>query len=184
MSMIVFRPDDTHDLHQAPPARMDMPNVDRIKGYRYPSPGSQPTAVMPPDANEDLKYDIKYFTRNTRRAGHLDEKSQSTRFSETLALGSELATVDEDQDIGSPGTHYTAGAVKTYDPTALRSAMTATHGETYKAIQSKMPTHNVKFEWAARLAEMNALTIDKGLPPTPGFNFQGISVQEAKVAQW
>jgi hypothetical protein len=35
---------------------------------------------------------------------------------------------------GSPGTHYTADTVKLYDPTGLRSAMTATHAEMYKSI--------------------------------------------------
>lgn len=181
--MVEFRPDDTHDLHQAPPAKMSMPNIERIKGYRYPSPGSQPTAVMPDE--QDMKYDIKYFSRNTRRGGHLDEKSRSNRYFETMSTGAtELATVDDDMDIGSPGTHYTANTVKAYDPTALRSAMTATHAETHKAIQSKMPTHNVKFLWEERIAEINALTTDKGLPPVPGYNFEGVSVEEAKVAQW
>ena len=34
-----FRPDDTHNMHQIPPANVTMPGVERIKGYRYPAPG-------------------------------------------------------------------------------------------------------------------------------------------------
>jgi len=37
--MFLFRPNDTHDFHQVPPANVKMPGVDRIQGYRYPAPG-------------------------------------------------------------------------------------------------------------------------------------------------
>lgn len=102
--MFFFRPNDTHDLHQTPPANMTMPGVERIKGYRFPAPGwvfqqqqnknknaffkkdilslflfhaycrSQPHKTIPTLYNEDDKYDIKYYSRDTRRKGDLDEK--------------------------------------------------------------------------------------------------------------
>ena len=37
-----------------------------FQGYRYPAPGSQPTARVPTEEEEDQKYDIKYFTVSVR----------------------------------------------------------------------------------------------------------------------
>lgn len=91
--------------------------------------------------------------------------------------------IDEEAPIGSPGTHYTAPVVKAYDPTGLRSAMTATHEETYKSIQSHMPQHNVKLDWEARTDEILAKTVGRGLPPVPGLNDSGVP-DEAKKAAW
>ena len=36
----VFRPDDINDLYPFPRNRISYPGVERIKGYRYPAPGS------------------------------------------------------------------------------------------------------------------------------------------------
>jgi hypothetical protein len=38
-NLFFYRPNDTHDLHQIPPANTKMPGVERIMGYRYPAPG-------------------------------------------------------------------------------------------------------------------------------------------------
>jgi hypothetical protein len=38
------------------------------------APRSQPAANIPTTDNEDIKYDIKYFSRNTRSMGHIDEE--------------------------------------------------------------------------------------------------------------
>lgn len=53
--------------------------------------------------------------------------------SDVTVNGKEIAPPDEDAPIGSPGTHYTASTVKQYDPSGLRSAMTATHGARVRA---------------------------------------------------
>ena len=116
-----FRPEDTHGLHQVPPANMKSEAVSRIKGYRYPAPGSQVTAQIPTLENEDTKYDIKYFSRNTRRAGHLDSEGKSNRFNEKFLGKGEVALIDDDAPIGSPGNHYTADTVAEYDLSKLRS---------------------------------------------------------------
>ena len=179
-----FRPEDTHGLHQVPPANMKSEAVSRIKGYRYPAPGSQVTAQIPTLENEDTKYDIKYFSRNTRRAGHLDSEGKSNRFNEKFLGKGEVALIDDDAPIGSPGNHYTADTVAEYDPSKLRSAMTATHEETYKAIQSHMPTHLVKYDWEEDYEGLVASYESKGLPPTPGRANENFVVEAAKTAAW
>ena len=137
-----------------------------LQGYRYPAPGSQASARVPDTEDEDRRYDIKYFTRNVRRQGHLDEKGRSTRFADRqIAQANALVVTDGDEPpIGSPGTHYTLPAVQAYDPTGLRSAMTANHEETYKAVQAHRANHNVVPAWKDRTEEIAALTTGKGLP--------------------
>ncbi|KAL0036150.1 hypothetical protein WJX79_006007 [Trebouxia sp. C0005] len=39
--------------------------------YRVHAPGSQPVRPMIPQAREELVYDIKYYSRDTRREGML-----------------------------------------------------------------------------------------------------------------
>ena len=137
-----------------------------LQGYRFPAPGSQASARIPDTEDEDRRYDIKYFTRNVRRQGHLDEKGRSTRFADRqIAQANALVVTDGDEPpIGSPGTHYTLPAVQAYDPTGLRSAMTANHEETYKAVQAHLADHNVYPAWRDRTEEIAALTTGKGLP--------------------
>eukprot|EP00613_Pedinella_sp_CCMP2098_P003377 CAMPEP_0171634954 /NCGR_PEP_ID=MMETSP0990-20121206/26315_1 /TAXON_ID=483369 /ORGANISM="non described non described, Strain CCMP2098" /LENGTH=192 /DNA_ID=CAMNT_0012206379 /DNA_START=145 /DNA_END=723 /DNA_ORIENTATION=+ len=179
--MFSFRPNDTHGMHQIPPAKFKMPGVERIQGYRYPAPGSQPLADIPTSENDDIKYDIKYFSRNTRREGHLDADGNSNRYEDMWADGDSkgLALVDDpDAPRGSPGNHYTEATVKAYDPTGLRSAMTATHAEMYKSIQAHLPTHNVRMAWEGN--EVFGAVADKleakGLPPIPGYNVNDVTV--------
>jgi hypothetical protein len=182
-----FRPEDTHGLHQVPPAKYSQPKVDRIRGYRYPAPGSQTTAKVPTLTNEDTKYDIKYFSRNTRRAGHIDADGKSNRFNEKFLSNSrsEIALIDDDAPIGSPGNHYTADTVAEYDPSKLRSAMTATHEETFKAIQEVMPDHLVTYDFEGDYEGLVASYESKGLPPTPGpASEQDFIVSAAKTAAW
>lgn len=105
---------------------------------------SQKTADVPTLASEDRQYDIKYFSRNTRREGHIGIDGKSTRYEDEWATAeasaAALALVDPEAPLGSPGNHYTASTVKLYDPTGLRSAMTATHAEMYKSIAVRVPT--------------------------------------------
>ena len=104
-----------------------------------------------------------------------------------MSDGSELALTDPDAPKGSPGDHYTAATVKAYDPSGLRSAMTATHAEMYKSIQAHMPNHNVRNAWTtasgekmdkvkAAVAEM----AEAGLPVVPGYNIAGVT-QDAPI---
>ena len=62
-AMLVFRPEDPTNLWQMPPRFETGSTVERIKGYRYPAPGSQHASVPVRDS-EDTVYDIKNFTRH------------------------------------------------------------------------------------------------------------------------
>lgn len=173
---IFFRPNDTHDLHQAPPANVKMPGVDRIQGYRTPAPGTASKGVSVPELeNEDMKYDIKYFSRNTRTYATTDAHGNSTVVEGSGHVENNVAVIEHEvKQRGSSGVHGTEGAVKAYDPTGLRSAMTASHEETYKSVMKHMPTHLVKWAWNDHVDEVIDVMEKNGLPPIPGLNMTHI----------
>jgi hypothetical protein len=190
-------------------------------------------ANVPMLEDEDSKYDTKYYTRDTRRFGHLDEDvrrvprvfallrgmqcplvspcgtgaslANARLLSRAVLVGApflrqplasssficaqgnsmriedvwgdkskELSLLDTSVGRGSPGTHYTAATVKAYDPSGLRSAMTATHAEAYKARLAHMPTHNVWYAWEKKAGVLEKLCAENAdhpfLPPVPGMN--------------
>ena len=65
-SFLLYRPNDPFNLWQQPPQRVTPGNVERIKGYRYPAPGSRPGAAVPTRFSEDEVYDIKHYARDPR----------------------------------------------------------------------------------------------------------------------
>mmetsp|Transcript_22110 Transcript_22110/g.46193 ORF Transcript_22110/g.46193 Transcript_22110/m.46193 type:complete len:289 (+) Transcript_22110:144-1010(+) len=71
---LVFRPGDKHSGAGVPTsARTTMPGVERIKGYRYPAPGSRPPVSVPtvdsgPEGSDDSDpYNTGYYWRDTKR---------------------------------------------------------------------------------------------------------------------
>ena len=64
---ILFAPDDPNNLHQTVPQRhIEGLNVERIKGYRYPAPGSRTGARVPVRDSSDMLYDTNYAPRDPR----------------------------------------------------------------------------------------------------------------------
>lgn len=59
-------------------------------------------------------------------------------------------------------------AVLAYDPTGLRSAMSATNQELEKALDRAMPNHNVRYAWQAEEEQIVKDCEAKGLPVPPG----------------
>jgi len=53
-------------LMQQVPQREKISSVERIKGYRYPAPGSITGARVPNREREDDIYDTKHFSRDPR----------------------------------------------------------------------------------------------------------------------
>jgi len=63
-----FRPDETHGLEGQPQSsHFTMEGVERIKGYRYPAPGSRPEANVPLSDEGVDPFDINYLGKDTRR---------------------------------------------------------------------------------------------------------------------
>ena len=64
---MLFRAEDPNNLHQILPPRVANTSVERIKGNRYPSPGSRGFDVkVPTRHSEDEIYNTNYFPRDHR----------------------------------------------------------------------------------------------------------------------
>jgi hypothetical protein len=62
----LFRPEDPNGLHQVLPPTFAPSSVERIKGNRYPSPGSRLGASVPTRDNEDEIYNTSQLLRDAR----------------------------------------------------------------------------------------------------------------------
>eukprot|EP00640_Fibrocapsa_japonica_P007004 CAMPEP_0113935714 /NCGR_PEP_ID=MMETSP1339-20121228/2814_1 /TAXON_ID=94617 /ORGANISM="Fibrocapsa japonica" /LENGTH=162 /DNA_ID=CAMNT_0000937957 /DNA_START=219 /DNA_END=707 /DNA_ORIENTATION=+ /assembly_acc=CAM_ASM_000762 len=138
--------------------------VERIQGYRYPAPGARRGAVVPHVENEDDLFDIGYYKRDTRRM-------PQDRI--TIIPGKDAPKViyhgaanTKELPAGSPGRPNPA--VERYDPSGLRSSMTATHAALAESLEKYKPNHLVKEEWADKEQEIVEWYTSRGLPPVPG----------------
>lgn len=64
---LVFRAEDPLNFSQMPPQMKQGANVERvnrIKGFRYPAPGSRTGAKIPRRRDEDELYDTNHFKRD------------------------------------------------------------------------------------------------------------------------
>ena len=62
--LLVYRPNDPLDLRQVTPQFQTNNKVERIKGFRYPSPGSVHEASVVVRDSTDGIYDTKNYPRN------------------------------------------------------------------------------------------------------------------------
>ena len=100
--------------------------------YRYPAPGSQPQAFVPGQENDDLLYDTKYYTRDSRRHPEPAFVISGPKTPKHFLANSEPLPL-----LGSPGNNN--DDVLKYDPTGLRSAMSATNAQHREAILKVRP---------------------------------------------
>jgi hypothetical protein len=111
----------------------------------YPSARrSQPQPNIPSGPLERV-YDIKYFSRDVRRAPDVHSSPIEASFiPESKARLLPPSTLEK-PFVGSPGAPNPA--VARYDPSGLRSAMTATTPVTERAIEQHRGTHYPTPEW-------------------------------------
>jgi hypothetical protein len=65
-SALVYAPEDPNNLHQVMPPNKAVTSVARIKGNRWPSPGSVTGARVPLFDSTDRLYNSNYVTRDPR----------------------------------------------------------------------------------------------------------------------
>ncbi len=61
---MIFRPEDPNDLIQVLPQMDVRSSVTRIKGFRYPAPGSRSDARVPIRESEDHVFSTNYYIRD------------------------------------------------------------------------------------------------------------------------
>ncbi|CAM9805479.1 unnamed protein product [Chrysoparadoxa australica] len=185
--IISFR-DDKWGLNQTPPARFDgdgLHGVDRIKGYRYPAPSNQQPPNYPADHGDksvDI-YDTNYYSRDVSRPPTTVYTAQ--RYAE--ALEANLAELPDPEGVRASSSQGNKNpAVLRYDPSGLRSAMSATWTEMDKALEKAQDNHNVHYAWEDKASAVEIIEDckTKGLPPVPGVPYKWNEPALRRQAQW
>ena len=136
--------------------------VPRIKGFRYPAPGSQPLPAIPVRENEDGVYNTQHYSRDPSNLPLTDTTTFNSSAKSPVTLAPKV------KHIGSPGT-FKNPAVATYDPTGLRATMSATWGALEKAaITNAAPNHLPAPSWLKDVEEISAECDRKGIPQALG----------------
>lgn len=139
--------------------------VDGVLGYRNPAPldaAIDNKVNVPTNLEESRVYDIKYYSRDTRRSQVHNVPVVMMHPSIQISEGDEKPAL-----LGSPGT-FANPAVATYDETGLRSAMSATHEAMNSSIEKYLPTQLPVPSWTNEAEAIIADYEKKGLPPVPG----------------
>ncbi len=182
-TLFSFAPHDKNKLWQILPQMMPgkTSGVDRIKGFRYPSPGSQENketegttrSRVPVRDNSDELYDVQYYTKNPLNFKSEEVTGYNTSSKEMLAIDTNVAVCKDDgsKPDGNP-------AVLAYDPTGLRSARSASWSEFDNVIEARRKLHaehQPTYAWGGveELEEINKAQEEKGLPPVSGKKWIG-----------
>jgi len=205
-----FRPDDPHGLVGVPEhARTTVAGVDRVKGFRYPAPGSRPAVEIPSRHMEDDPYDITYYGKDTRRNAKshvlhivgsdvtaeevkmlpntvkIMEIEEGTDADGSKLVKREIVLSPVDEEIGSPGNkgNFATGP-SDYDPSGLRSTMQTNWAAMNAELEKHMPTQQVRYEWEEDQEAMLAKWESEGLPVMPGRVMDWDIPEKRNVASW
>lgn len=160
----LFRPDDPADLLQVLPARHKQPGVERIKGFRYPSPGSQPQAKVPIRTEDEL-YNTSIYHKDPR---NLPDETQilinSAKRPTIIAPGSK-------PKVGSPGLNFAMQGDSEIDPLRFTTKTTFAARDASLLVHAK-PNHNVRYAWENEMPSFLAECEKKGLPAPVGKKYK------------
>jgi hypothetical protein len=192
-----FDPEDLYDLQQAPKMTQkvqiskDDPTITHM--YRWPSPGSQAPPHIPTLEDDEDPYDSGYYKRDTRRR-FKNVEDQNIARERILLLGgnpddpemqAELSRI-EAGPLSSPGNQgrFATGPTD-FDPSGLRSTMSATWSEYEKSLDKNMPDHLPTPVWYGKEAEISAWYKERDLPVPVGGVYEDLFVErERRVAIW
>ncbi|KAG5178159.1 hypothetical protein JKP88DRAFT_264748 [Tribonema minus] len=185
IGVLSFRP-KVLEMLQVPPANMRIPGVPRILGYRYPAPASR-EAPNVPDMPADRHYDITRYPRDNRNIKPDNVVFMPPRVKAYLETGSDvthplLGAGEPQPKKGSPGNKNPA--VLRYDPTGLRSTMSATWAETDKSLELHRPHHLPRAEWVEDYDKMLKKAEENGLPPPIGRPLRMRYQRIIRTAHW
>lgn len=205
MPFLLWKPDDEFDLYQVPEAatkiKVSRDDPTKTAQYRYPSPGSQAPVKQPTlDDLDDDPYNIAYYPKDTRRRYTSDPANENAD-NEAIKLellkkndGTEedprLIKAIEQLEEGpgsSPGNKGMFATGKSdFDPTGLRSSMSANWKAYNESLDERMPDHLPTPEWASRWQEEAAWYEERGLHiPLGASGGEALKMdREHRIAKW
>jgi len=180
-SLFEFAPHDPNKMWQILPQKMSkVAGVDRIEGFRYPSPGSRvPHTRVPVRETEDEVYNIQHYTRDPRNYPSTEitgfNSSKGAVFVDPNVAVSKVVGAKPD---GNP-------AVRSYDPTGLRSARSASWESFDKVIaEAASKTHVPTPVYETELDKFNAEKEEMGVPPTFGRRYKAKFTKNYNEVRW
>mmetsp|Transcript_21133 Transcript_21133/g.84242 ORF Transcript_21133/g.84242 Transcript_21133/m.84242 type:complete len:207 (-) Transcript_21133:448-1068(-) len=186
INKLQFRPGNPKLMEPSPAARETDEAVPRIQGYRYPAPGSRPPPRIPRVESPDDVFDIKYYSRDTvrqpRKRYVLANKAYLSEEQKKKAVAID-AEPPKQLNWGSTG-KFGNPAVKEYDPTGLRSSMTATYEALEASLEKHQPDHLPTPVWWDEYDEICAKHEAQGRPIPLGRPTQWIKPAGLKKASW
>jgi len=157
------------------PRGTELPKKGQIapKGFRSPSPGALQEVNIPKheyeidedgNVNHDPLYNNQYYVRDTaRNCVEAPIRMVNPALIDTMEI---VPNPHANPSTSSPGNKNPA--VLAYDPTGLRSAMSATNEALEVAIASNLPKHLQVPQWHADAGDIIAKWEADGTHPIPG----------------
>ena len=139
------------------------PRTGEATGYRWPSPGSGPKPNVPELESSDRMYRITHYDRDTVRSQKGAVILRGQKDGQAAIESSNVRLLSRSASPGNANPD-----VMKYDPSGLRTTMTANQDALDAALASRQPTHLCKPLWAANSADIIAEYEAKGLPAVPG----------------
>lgn len=202
----LFRPEDPNNLHQVLPPKVVNTTVERIKGNRWPSPGSRLGASVPTRESEDEIYNTNFYpkdSRNLKKDVSLGSLfSVTVRLSDILKLILVLCTfsfsLQNAMFINSgknpvlistdPARMDSHGKRKItllpYDASGLRTTKTTTWGAVAPVLDATAPNHLPMPDWWSERDEIDKVRESKGLPPAVGRRYQDQTTANYNEVRW
>lgn len=135
--------------------------------YRFPAPGNLDHPAIP-DKTSNRNYEITHYTRDTTRTA---EPITILRVDPSRPAAIETQEFVQITD-GSAGNKNSD--VLNYDPSGLRTTMTASHEALQASLAALQPNHLPESAWAGDAEAIIQEYTKKGLPPVPGKDFSSM----------
>eukprot|EP01039_Chlorochromonas_danica_P009368 gene9368-10343_t len=172
---LLFRAEDPNNLHQITPQMKVVTGVERIKGFRHPSPGSQPTPRIPVRESLDEVYDTSHYTHDHR----------NLRTNNVIGLHTsqgEVKILPDKPHLPSHGKRKIT--LLPYDPTGLRTTKTTTWEALDKALEKVVPNHLPAPEWLNEFDKICEEREAKGLPAPLGRRMKLTTSADFNEVRW
>ena len=165
--LVVFAPDDIHNLEQIPRPNTKVPLTEDGKithMFRYPSPGSQKGNIKQPEQEigED-PFNVSYAARDTRR--RYDDPASPNNELEDFKLAlmppddEAVKEAMEKLEAGPGSSPGNSGRFATgpsdFDPSGLRATMSTNHVALQKSLDANMPNHVSSLEFKSFFSFQN-----------------------------
>lgn len=195
--LLLFKYDDTNYLEQvSPPSRKVVISKDKkvTAQYRTPAPGSRKETVRQPissvNTNNTDPYNISYYSRDTTRRYEnetnlsLEKLKLDLMYEKNIDFQEEKKRLEEKSNSSRGNKGVFATGKSDFDPTGLRSSMSATHEALEQSLDTYMPNHLPYPVWWNEQDEIVNWYKERNLPVPIGKTGYGTVPTHGRISRW